>query len=111
MKTEEEPEEGQSRQQGERIGDQQPWRRKNGTAGVMGLLGQHQDQSEVVKARPTPPLLSTQRGQGIREDQNASEQQGYQVLNKTGNSVQLSLFIRLNKIACIEVTPQRGVTG
>lgn len=42
--------------------DQQSWRRKNGTAGVMGLPGQHQDQSEVVKARPTPPLLSTQRG-------------------------------------------------
>lgn len=111
MKMEEEPEEGQSRQQGERIGDQQSWRRKNGTTGVMGLLGQHQDQSEVVKARPTPPLLSTQRGQGIREDRNASERQGYQVLNKTGNSVQLSLFTRLNKIARIEVTPQRGVTG
>ena len=81
----------------------------------MGPLGSRgcrasTDQSEAVKARRTHPS-SAHTEDGVREDRNARRQQGHRVLNKTGSSVQLSLFTHLNKIARFEVTPQRGVTG
>lgn len=110
MKTEEEPEEGRAGSRGEVRGstvlEEKAWDRwGRGTAGpAAGSVRGCESQTQ-------PPLLSTQRGEGIREDRNAWRQQGYRVLNKTGNSVQLSLFTRLNKIARFEVTPQRGVTG